>query len=150
MRPRNPKTAVAKLIACAALLWAPVVPALAGSATPSFPVNITLNSPAAGGAPAQPAATAPAGGICVNQALSRAAHATVTVVCTVNQFVNIAPAPGMPYLGTHGGAYRYLLTQAAFLPDDDVWEAGTGTVTTLQIVPRKHTRWDIAEIQISY
>jgi hypothetical protein len=150
MHPCDPKTAVARLMACAGLLFAPVLPAAASSATASFPVSITLSNPSAGGVP--PMVNVPANATCVNQALSHAAHATVTVVCSTNQFVSIAPLPGAPYIGTHGGALRYALTPGKPLqPDGDLaWQVGTGTVTTLQVERRKWDLWDITEIQISY
>ncbi|HKB59384.1 MAG TPA: hypothetical protein VKC56_04980 [Gallionellaceae bacterium] len=152
MRPSALTSARARLIARAGLLCALASPAWASSASVSFPVRITLNQTGGGGAGSLPAAAdPPASGMCINQALSQATRATVTVVCSTNQFVSIAPLPGAPYIGTHGGAYRYLLTPATLGPDDGPdWQAGTGTITTLQILHIKRSQWDITEIQISY
>ncbi len=131
MRPRHFTGARAGLIARAGLLCALASRAWASSASVSFPVNITLNQAGGGGGAPPAVAKTPASGMCVNQALSQAARATVTVVCSTNQFVSIAPLPGAPYIGTHGGAFRYVLTPATLGPEDGPdWQAGTGTITT--------------------
>jgi hypothetical protein len=138
----------ALVIGCAGL----AAPALAGTATGQFPVRITLANPLYANAPAGAAAGAAAtGAFCVNQALSQATQATVTVVCSTNQFVSIQPVPGASFLGTDAGAYRFLLRPDVYAqPADLTWQAGMGTITTLQIVRKKRSQWEITEIQISY
>ncbi len=152
MRPRRPHRTPARLVACAGLLIGCAGPAQAGTASAQFPVRITLTNPLYANAPAGAAAgAAVAGSFCVNQALSQATQATVTVTCSTNQFVSIQPVPGTSFLGTDGGAYRFLLPPNVYAqPADLTWQAGTGTITTLQIVRKKRSQWEITEIQISY
>ncbi|RYH15343.1 MAG: hypothetical protein EON54_28770 [Alcaligenaceae bacterium] len=45
---------------------------------------------------------------CVSETLGQQTNAVVQVVCgSGGNFVTIDPAPGKPFLGTHGGAFRY-------------------------------------------
>lgn len=146
-----------RLTACGGLLCALAVPAAAGTVTGQFPVQIAVtNGAAAPGAPAN-------GGLCINQALSQASQATVTVVCSTNQFVSIQPFGDSPFVGTHGGAYRFVLWPE-LMPQlgDEAWLRAAGTVTTMQVIRKKkgrwhiagkqakNGRWEITEIQISY
>jgi hypothetical protein len=76
-------------------------------------------------------------GLCLSESLSESTGAAVHVVCESSQFVSIDPRPGRPFLGTHGGAFRYLFGSGASLtsqyggmPNPFI---GTGTVTELRI-----------------
>ncbi len=112
------------LLACACLLGAWAVSADAGTARGTFPVNITLGNPAFGGT----------SGFCISQTLSQATNAIVTVTCATNQFVSIAPRTGIPFVGTHGGAFRYMFESGGLTPPGDpLWYFGSGTVTTLRV-----------------
>jgi hypothetical protein len=141
-----------RLIACGGLLWALAAPALAGSATGQFPVQITLANPLFAGTPAGTAGGPAIGSFCINQAMSQATQATVTVVCSTNQFVSIQPIPGSAFVGVpNGGAYRFLLKPDMLAaPNEQSWPAGTGTVTTMEVSRVKHGKWEIEEIQINY
>ncbi len=152
MRRSRPHGRHARLIACAGLLCALAAPAQAGSATGQFPVRITLTHPLYAGASIGAPAGAPVGGgYCVNQAMSQATQATVTVVCSTNQFVSIQTAPGGSFLGTDAGAFRFMLRPGVYAqPSDLTWQAGMGTITSLQVVRKKRDPWEITEIQISY
>lgn len=109
-------------LACACLLGAWAVSADAGTARSTFPVNITLANPGAGS------------GFCTSQTLSQAANATVTVTCVGNQFVSIAPRTGIPFLGTNGGAFRYMFKPGDLTAaDDPLWYFGSGTITTFRV-----------------
>jgi hypothetical protein len=98
---------------------------VAGAASTSFNVNITLS--------AAPAIS----GICVSQTLTEQANALVRVVCQTRQFVSITPRDGKPILGVHGGAFRYRLGMGSTLPAVLASEAapyiGGGTVTALRV-----------------
>lgn len=130
--------------------------AYAGSANSTFPVNITLAKPQLTGVNvgnATPSQASPtAGSYCVNQSLSQATQATVTVTCSTNQFVSISPAPGQGFrAGTHGGAFLFMLRPGVQSDVDDLtWQSGAGTITTLQISRRNWKLWDILEVQVSY
>jgi hypothetical protein len=95
---------------------------LADTKTGAFNVNISLT--------AKP-------GLCLSESLSESTGAAVHVVCESSQFVSIDPRPGRPFLGTHGGAFRYLFgsgntlsSQYGGMPNPFI---GTGTVTELRI-----------------
>jgi len=138
-----------RLIACAGLLSLTTAAAYAGTAGSTFPVNITLNNPLAG-IPTAPAIVSNYG-FCINQSLSRATNAVVTVTCSNNQFVSIQPMPNAPLLGSHGGAHRLMLhsfTNSRF--EDITWSEGSGTITTMQISHKKRQQWEIMEVQVSY
>lgn len=113
-------------------------PAGGGAATPSPGTPVAPALPSAN--PANPAVAVrpPAGGICTSQTLSDAAHATVRVACNTGQFVSIEPAPGRPFAGSHGGAYRFNfgpgLPFASGLAGSSGFHAGSGTVTALRVM----------------
>lgn len=98
----------------------------AGQASSSFNVQIALNQPGSGSQ----------AGICVSQTLSEQTNALVKVVCSSGQFVSIVPRPGKPFLGLHGGAFRYTYG-GGHLPtspnSNGGFHPGTGTVTALRI-----------------
>jgi len=119
-------------LAAVASLWAGL--AVAGTGSSFFNVSITLNNPnvvvppsAPGGLPAATERSA----ICTNETLNEQTNAMVRVVCGSSQFVSITPSPGKPFLGTHGGAFRYALGTSNFA--GILSRAGTGTVTALRI-----------------
>lgn len=74
---------------------------------------------------------------CTSAALSEQTDALVKVVCATGQFVSISPAPGKPFLGTHGGAFRYnFRTNSASSLGNigaESFYPGMGTVTGLRI-----------------
>ncbi|MBX3654780.1 MAG: hypothetical protein KIS62_18195 [Ramlibacter sp.] len=93
------------------------------------PVDVTPNPPSPVGNPAN--------GICTSQADSDATHAVVRVVCSTGQFVSIDPAPGQPFTGTHGGAFRFNFgpgVPVATVGGATSFGLGAGTVTSLRIL----------------
>lgn len=115
-------------------------PSWAG-ASGAVTVGITLSRSgvAAPSSSSTAAPLAPASGLCRSRTLSEATGASVEVACRTGQFVSIAPQPGAPYLGVHGGAFRYSIALRTELA---VWEMavtgepatlGWGTVTALRI-----------------
>jgi hypothetical protein len=123
-------------LAVAASLWAGL--AAAGTDSAFLNVNITLHNPNAV-APATPGAspaplTRPS--VCISETLSEQTNGMVRVVCGSGQFVSISPFPGKPFLGTHGGAFRYTLGAGGFtglLHGQATPFTGAGTVTALRI-----------------
>lgn len=113
---------------------------LAGTASGVFNVQITLYSPASQS-------------ICISQALSEASNATVQVACTSDQFVSIEPAPGQPFLGPQGSAYRLWFGPGSPLPQAQAADVTphlvTGTVTRLQVRNLKEQD-DPLEILVSF
>ncbi|MCG2594918.1 hypothetical protein LZ009_19235 [Ramlibacter sp. XY19] len=74
---------------------------------------------------------------CISLSLSEHTQAEVRVVCSTGQFVDIEPAAGKQFTGTHGSAYRYRLPMAAnfggsLLTPGDAYVGG-GTITALRI-----------------
>lgn len=132
--------------------FAPALPALmallagapswAGTAVENFAVGITLSQPGGSGVtpvPAQPQQP-PRAGACYSRSLSEQTGATVQVVCESGQFVSIEAVPGQPFLGMHGGAFRYSLSivrdrsvHDAVAADGFGWRTGRGTVTMLRL-----------------
>ena len=101
----------------------------------------------------QAAAPKPSGGVCQKAGGIGAFGATVTVVCSTGELVDIAPtAPGMPWLPVHGGAYRYL-TQISggdgLLGTLDVY-AGSGTIIWLRVVTSSYADRDYIEMTIGW
>lgn len=79
----------------------------------------------------------PSTGLCQTTPGRSAFGATVTIVCATGAFVDISPiSRGMPWLPTHGGAYRYV-TQVSgiegYLGTVDIY-SGIGTITELRVV----------------
>ncbi|MFM9879133.1 MAG: hypothetical protein ACKVOO_01820 [Burkholderiaceae bacterium] len=101
-------------------------PALTASGSFNVVVNLTTYDPPL------------ARGTCVSEALSNQTQASVRVVCGTSQFVSVEAVPGLPYVGTHGGAYRYTFGPgAAPAPTSDGnagLYSGTGTVTGMRII----------------
>jgi hypothetical protein len=125
------------VLTAAGLLFTWAIPAYAGVVQASFAVNINLNNP--GGS-----------GYCINQTLSQSTNAIVNVVCSTNQFVSIEPQPGKPFLGTHGGAYHFVLAPRKMLSSDDpLWYIGVGTITTMRVI-HDEGREDMLEMLVSF
>lgn len=126
-------------LAIVASLWAGL--AAAGTGSTSLTVNITLHDPNAvvpsipGGSPPGTLPIAPKS-VCISETLSEQTNGMVRVVCGTGQFVSISPFPGKPFLGTHGGAFRYTLGPGGFtglLAGQAMPYTGAGTVTALRI-----------------
>lgn len=109
------------------------LPAQAAQTSGVFSVGITLTTQQAGGAVSPMSSQ----GLCISDTLSAATHATVRVACSSGQFVSIEPAPGQPFLGTHGGAFRYHFgpgTEAQSVGVGDMRHSlAAGTVTAYQV-----------------
>jgi hypothetical protein len=123
-------------LALAAGLWAGL--AAAGTGSAFLNVSITLNDPnavvpaAPGGSPVPVIRPS----VCISETLSEQTNGMVRVVCGTGQFVSISPFPGKPFLGTHGGAFRYTLGAGGFtglLAGYATPYTGAGTVTALRI-----------------
>ena len=107
------------LFACATLV-------VAAPKTEAVRVSVTLQG---GGALS--------GGVCRNSTGTGLFGATVTIVCASGVVLDLSiDKPGMPWLPTHGGAYRYI-TQvsggAGLLGSVDIY-SGIGTITALRLV----------------
>jgi hypothetical protein len=119
----------------AALLALCIAAACTGSASAqqaSGSFNVVISLTGSGNDP--PAAPQ----TCVTQSLTSAPNAIVHVACPSGNFVGIEPMPGKPFLGTHGGAFRFnfLSRWPGYVPpgDDPTTEAGIGTVTALRVL----------------
>ena len=97
--------------------------AMAGATSGTFAVHISLQGNA---------------GLCTSQTLSQAAGAIVRVACATGQFVSIEVDPAKPFLGTHGGAYRFNFADGLAKPQDGYGGINSfldaGTVTALRIL----------------
>jgi hypothetical protein len=119
-------------------------PSWAGSGAENFTVGITLSPPGGSGfvaGPSQP----PRPGVCYSRSLSEKTGASVQVVCDSGQFVSIEAVPGQPFLGVHGGAFRYSMSidrdrslYEAAAKDPFGWRTGWGTVTMLRLYDVQH------------
>jgi len=127
-------------------------PSWAGSDAKNFTVDITVSQPGGSGSsggvgpvspqiPSQP----PRPGVCYSQSLSQKTGASVQVVCDSGQFVSIEAVPGQPFLGVHGGAFRYAMSISrdssvyeAAAKDPFGWRTGWGTVTMLRLYDVQH------------
>ena len=133
-----------KRLLLALALGAFAAPGSAATTGATFDVGIMLSSP--GTPPSGGGGTPPSGGgggtagspdFCVSQSLSDATGAVVRVVCKSGQFVSIEANPSGPFLGVHGGAFRYyfangLPAHLRFLGDSNPW-VGPGTVTSIRV-----------------
>ena len=80
-------------------------------------------------------------GLCISSSLGQQLNVLVKVTCQGNQFVSIEPRAGRPFVGTHGGAFRFAFSNAAPMPPAflgggtavDDW-VGSGTVTALRVL----------------
>jgi hypothetical protein len=112
-------------------------PSWAGAAAGSFAVGITLNNPSSPSSSSNPSVAQPAAGqdVCFSRSLSGLTRARVEVTCSTGRFVSIDAVPGLPFLGVHGGAFRYVVP---FVAEATAWQAGDagavqGTVTMLRV-----------------
>jgi hypothetical protein len=126
-------------------------PSWAGSADRSVSVSITLSQPGGSGGsgvtpvPPQPSQPSQRAGVCYSRSLSEQTRASVQVVCDSGQFVSIEAVPGQPFLGVHGGAFRYAMSidrdrsvYEAAAKDPFGWRTGWGTVTMLRLYDVQH------------
>jgi hypothetical protein len=124
-------------------------PSWAGSGAQNFTVSITLSQPGGGSAvtpvPPQPSQPPQRAGVCYSRSLSVQTGASVQVVCDSGQFVSIEAVPGQPFLGVHGGAFRYAMSidrdrtlYEAAAKDPFGWRTGWGTVTMLRLYDVQH------------
>jgi hypothetical protein len=74
---------------------------------------------------------------CVSLTWSEQSQARVEVACSTGDFVQIEPAPGKPFVGTHGAAHRFHFTANAAPAGTLITQAdpyiGAGTITSLRI-----------------
>lgn len=119
-----------------------VAPAVqAGDAMGSFGVNIRLNESASG--------------ICISTTLSGQTNAIVRVTCQGGEFVSIEQRNGRPFVGTHGGTYRFSFTGIKSVPygwlaSDELYDwIGQGTITALRIL-RLTERDERLELLVSF
>ncbi|MBS7808034.1 hypothetical protein [Variovorax sp. PCZ-1] len=98
----------------------------AATRSDSFSVNIQLRELASS--------------ICVSTSLSQQTNALVRVTCQGNQFVSIEQNVARPFVGTHGGAYRFAFSGIGTVPagllhpgELDHW-VGQGTITALRVL----------------
>jgi hypothetical protein len=131
--------------AAGALLVALASPAAsAGEASAAFNVNITLNDPLAASQ-----------GVCISETLSAQTNAVVQVVCSSGQFVRIDPDPTRPFLGVHGGAFRYHFGTRYEIgpPDrldgDELRYIGAGTVTAVRVY-NPGSKTSLLELLVSF
>ena len=118
-------------------------PSWAGSDAKNVTVGITLSQPGGSGVtpvPPQPSQPSQRAGVCYSRSLSEKTGASVQVVCDSGQFVSIEAVPGQPFLGVHGGAFRYAMSidrdrsvYEAAAKDPFGWRTGWGTVTMLRL-----------------
>ena len=122
--------AMALCLTATLLLWA--APAVAGRATNTFDVKVTLSTVGNGGGSN---VLAPA--LCRNSTSGDAFGARATVVCSTGALVDLSPGTTkVPWAPMHGGAFRYA-TQVSLNGEwidaiDD--RLGTGTITTWRVV----------------
>lgn len=104
----------------------------AGQAASQFGVNIVLVRPGSAASAEQ--------GVCISQSLSEKTNAVVRVVCSSGQFVSISANPNARFLGTHGGAFRYVLSPTTIYSNSQLIDQGSsefypgsGTVTAWRV-----------------
>jgi hypothetical protein len=79
-------------------------------------------------------------GVCISTTLSQQTNALVKVTCQGGQFVSIEPREGRPFVGVHGGAYRFAFGRNTAIPaflqgDSDILaQVGQGTITALRVL----------------
>jgi hypothetical protein len=100
--------------------------ATAGSVSGMFEVRVGFNGVA--------------NNICVSSTLSQQTNALVKVTCQGGQFVSIEPREGRPFVGVHGGAYRFAFGRNTAIPaflqgdSDSLALGGQGTITALRVL----------------
>lgn len=90
------------------LLCASLAASQAATSAGQFAVNITVTGTDASAGANTAQQSAP--GVCISQTLSEKTNALVRVVCGTGQFVSITANPNARFLGTHGGAFRFVLS----------------------------------------
>ena len=139
------------LAAWAVLLFAAAVPALAGTAGMSFPVNITLTHPLVNPPAVRPQGATGNSGYCIFQSQNSSAKAIVTIVCANNQFISIQPLPETRLPPSHSGSTRFMVMPSApGMAEEPIWFAGSGTITTMHVPHNKWQQGEIMEVQVSY
>lgn len=135
--------AVLKSWSLGLLLCSNLTATQAATSAGQFSVNITVNGnntvPGASSGVNTAAQSAP--GVCISQTLSEQTNAVVRVVCATGQFVSIAANPNARYLGTNGGAFRFVLSANDTTSDAQLlgqertndFYPGVGTVTAWRI-----------------
>lgn len=116
-------------------------------ASGGFQIHIRLNTP---GTPA-----AEPNSHCETQTVASAPNALVRVVCGDGRFVSIGPDPRKPFVGSHGGAYRFHLQpggSVSSLLDEgiDAFWWGRGTVTAMRIYGVARDANDPLEMMVSF
>ena len=113
----------------------------AATSAGQFSVNITLAGTDTDTGPGKSAGENTAAqsppGVCISQTLSEQNNAVVRVVCGTGQFVSITANPDARFLGTNGGAPRFVLSQSRASASSQIagqnrtndFYPGTGTVT---------------------
>jgi hypothetical protein len=134
-----------RLAGAGALLAALAAPvASADEAGAAFNVNITLNDPLSSSQD-----------VCISESLSAQTNAVVQVVCSSGQFVRIDPDPTRPFLGVHGGAFRYHFGPRYEIgpPDrlhgDELRYIGAGTVTAVRVY-NPGSKTSLLELLVSF
>ena len=105
-----------------------------------FSVSITLTGADKSSGVNTAAQSAP--GVCISQTLSEQTNAVVRVVCGTGQFVSITANPNSRFLGTNGGAPRFVLSQGSASSGSQIvgqartndFYPGTGTVTFTSVL----------------
>jgi len=120
-------------------------PSWADSDAQNVTVGITLSQPGGSGVTPVPPQPSQRAGVCYSRSLSEKTGASVQVVCDSGQFVSIEAVPGQPFLGVHGGAFRYSMSidrdrsvYDAAAKDPFGWRTGWGTVTMLRLYDVQH------------
>jgi len=136
-------TALLKGCCLVLLLCTGVAVSQAGTSTGQLSVNITLTGTNTGAAGSRGVNTAAQSvpGVCISETLSERTNALVRVVCGTGQFVSITANPNARFLGTHGGAFRFVLSQGNPSSDPQLagqgrandFYPGTGTVTSWRV-----------------
>ena len=144
MYPDKPRlSALLRNLVVGLLLCSGLAVSLAATSAGQFSVNITLTGSGSGSETGSGVNTAAqsAPGVCISESLSERTNALVRVVCATGQFVSIAANPNSRLLGTHGGAFRFVLNpgndnsfpQLVGQGQSNDFYPGTGTVTAWRI-----------------
>ena len=140
MHPTKPQlTTLLKGWGLGLLLCTSLAVSQAATSTGQFSVNITMTDSGTTSGVNTAAQSAP--GVCISQTLSEQTNALVRVVCATGQFVSITANPNARYLGTHGGAFRFVLSANDTNSDSQLlgqgrtndFYPGVGTVTAWRI-----------------
>lgn len=122
------------------LLCTSMVTSHAATSEGRFSVNITVIGADAGSGTNTAQQSAP--GVCISETLSEKTNALVRVVCGTGQFVSITANPNARFLGIHGGAPRFVLSQGSASSSSQIvgqgrtndFYPGTGTVTYTSVL----------------